>query len=137
MCAVMAESLHDADTFTKRRTISFARSALDGGFGCLYILDRCSFDLQSPLADDHAALWDALHPTPAGGLPFGDYAAHLEEQAAERCGAPSGRAGVDLSQWAPGIVRSNVLAMQEMGLCGSHLPSVQPHLRRGRVQRRS
>lgn len=84
VCAVMAESLHDADTFTKRRTISFARSALDGGFGCLYILDRCSFDLQSPLADDHAALWDALHPTPAGGLPFGDYAAHLEEQAAER-----------------------------------------------------
>ena len=73
---VADQSLCEVDIFTKRRALGFARGALAPG-GALYILERFACDLSSPLVEDHAALWDALHPTPVGGLPWGEYAAHV------------------------------------------------------------
>jgi hypothetical protein len=82
-CAVMAEVLHDADELAKRRALGFARAAISPN-GSLLIWDRFALDLDSPLTDERASLWEHLHPTPVGTTPYGAYVAHLEALAEER-----------------------------------------------------
>lgn len=71
-CVVAVQSLHEVDDYTKRRALSFARSALAPG-GSLYILDRFNFDRASPLHADHASMWHALQTSPIGGMPWSEY----------------------------------------------------------------
>ena len=59
-CAVAVQSLHEVNDATKRQALGFACTAL-APEGTLYILDRFNIDLGSPLTDDYAALWRALH----------------------------------------------------------------------------
>ena len=82
-CVVMAEALHEVDELAKRRALGFARSVL-APQGSLIIWDRFAIDLDSPVEDERASLWEHLHPTPLGITPYSEYVAHLEVMAAER-----------------------------------------------------
>ena len=59
-CAVAVHSLHEVNDMTKRRALSFVRSALAPD-GMLFILDRFNWDLESPLSEAHGSLWRGLH----------------------------------------------------------------------------
>lgn len=76
-CAVAVQSLHEVSDMTKRRALSFCRRALQPD-GTLFILDRHRFDLASPLADAHEALWPALHRSPfEPSYAWSEYAEHM------------------------------------------------------------
>lgn len=87
-CAMAVQSLHEVDNFTKRRALSFARSALMPGRGTLYILDRFNFDPDSELHDEYAAMWQALQSSPISGWEWYEYQDYMRAKLDDAWASP-------------------------------------------------
>jgi hypothetical protein len=79
--------VHEVDEVTKCRALDFVRDTL-APQGAFYIVDRFRLDLRSPLAEDHAALWESLHTSPLGGLSWAEYRTYMEAKLDDAWASP-------------------------------------------------